>query len=186
MSVSVRGVKVRDVQRLLDQHADNASTANALQHIIKVKPEAIHYVLKNLAGARTVSRVNDPYRAAYIISAAKRISDREATGMSLRQATKAERSYYKSHIMANTVRRAAEKRDVKLSKEYGQLLGWYSLDDPKVSPECMKAAGNNFWSVKGTKIGRPGAVHPHCRCFAGPPHPRGKMVNDLNFEGVHV
>lgn len=186
MSAIVWGIKVRDVQRLLDVGAPEHQTAKALQRILKLKGgEGIVYVvLTRLAGSRTVSRINDPYRAAYVINASKRIDSAVQRGLSLAAALRSERRFYRQHSRANQVRRTAEKRDAAHAKLYGPLLGWYSRDDARVSPECALANGKNYEADKGTKIGRPGSVHPTCRCTSGRPHKGAKMVNQMSFKGM--
>jgi uncharacterized protein with gpF-like domain len=60
--------------------------------------------------------------------------------------------------------------------QVGLLLGWNTVIDSHTSPECLAANGHNFRADHMPKIGYPGAVHPHCRCYAGPPRPGANLL----------
>jgi hypothetical protein len=87
-----------------------------------------------------------------------------------------ERRYYSMHLAAMWNRAVAAGKTDMAALEHGDLLGWLSKDDDRVSPECAFASGKNFYASRMPDIGFPGAVHPNCRCEAVAPWPRGGML----------
>jgi SPP1 gp7 family putative phage head morphogenesis protein len=132
-----------------------------------VNPEAVKWVLDH-----TNQRSSNPYHVSFLISSARRITEKMQMNKPFE---KAETTYDKQHHNANDVRQKAFKQ----AKSQGTIVGWYAHYDSKTSPACRLANGNNFDAMQGTVIGYPGSVHPHCRCFAGPPHPNGRWVDDI-------
>lgn len=130
------------------------------------------------------SRMNMARRAQYVIAASKRVlgvvRDAKAKGQPVAAAVKdqldRERRFYAMHQAAMWNRaRAAGATDVAAA-EYGQLLGWNTVVDAKTSPECKAADGWNYSAAAMPVIGFPGAVHPHCRCYPGPPRPGARLL----------
>lgn len=136
----------------------------------------------------TVREVRDSevyFRAAYLANAAQRIQRSLNSGLSERDAMRAEAPFYRMHEEARRgrlnsaaqVQRAAEmfgQRD-----ERGTLVGWYLNPLLNNDPECIRANGHNFYAEEGTVIGLPGSVHNRCGCYAGTPHYGAALVNDV-------
>lgn len=87
-----------------------------------------------------------------------------------------ERQYYGLHLDAMRGRMTAAARVDSEAMTWGLLLGWYAREDRITSPECRAADGKNFRADAMPLIGFPGAVHPHCRCMTGPPHPGARLL----------
>lgn len=119
------------------------------------------------------------YRAAYMAKAAGRIHHELVSGTPVRTALADESLHYRSHAKARRNRLDTAGGVAKNALIFGDLLGWYRDPFSNSEAECIAASGNNFSATKGTLIGFPGAVHPHCRCHSGPPHEGGRMVNDV-------
>ena len=136
------------------------------------------------AGAQ-VSRMNAARRAQYAIAAAHRVmgamTAARAHGESMAAAGQAqverERRYYSQHTDAMWNRAQAAMAIDMLVLEYGNLLGWLSRKDDRVTPECRRASGMNFYADDPPDIGLPG-IGPHvgCRCKAVAPWPGGKLL----------
>lgn len=120
------------------------------------------------AAARAVQSDEINYRAAYIEKASARMTDALKSGQSVREAMRAERTYYKAHEAARANRQASALKVDAATAAFGDTLGWRSRDDGKVSPECKAAHGANFSATSRPRIGWPGSVHPKCRCLPGP------------------
>lgn len=129
-------------------------------------------------------------RAAYLVSAARRLTTAFRYDPNMARALEQERTYLAAHLEANTKRTLAAKQVAKLAqhrayqgldwdRETGGMLGWYATLDARTSLECRRANGRNFDPTRIPRIGFPGAVHPNCRCKAGPPHRSGDRVEDL-------
>lgn len=116
------------------------------------------------------------YRAAYLLNAAKRIERSLAGDKSLVQAIRDERRYYLQHRDAQSRRAEAARQVDVAAQSFGPLLGWYSVNDSRSSPECKAADGKNFPADRRPAIGYPGTTHPHCRCRAGLPFKNGAML----------
>jgi hypothetical protein len=87
-----------------------------------------------------------------------------------------ERRYYGQHQEAVWTRMQAAARVDTAVMDHGLLLGWYSVNDARTSAECRAANRHNFRADQMPAIGFPGAVHPHCRCWPGPPVPGAPLV----------
>lgn len=130
------------------------------------------------------SRQNLLRRAQFVLAAAHRITAALTTarsdGVSLRQAlsdsVSRERRYYGQHLEAMWNRAAAAAQVDSAASSYGSLLGWNTVRDSHTSAECRAASGANFSTEAMPLIGWPGAVHPHCRCYPGPPRPGARML----------
>jgi len=167
---------VDDIQRLLAQKASNSATAFAMAKRLgfRASPQSLLWMLNN-----TTQRPSNPYDVAFLINAARRITDQMAKGKTVDEAGQVQKSYNKQHVVANRVRNQTMQEAEKAMVRHGPLVGWYAHYDTKTSPACRIANGNNFDAMVGTVIGYPGSVHPHCRCKVGPPFPNGQMVDDV-------
>ncbi len=108
------------------------------------------------------------WRARYLIASARRIDDRMAGGQTQLQAVAAERQYLDLHVDAQRRRVEAARAVDAAAGLYGNELGWYADKDDRTTPECRWADGRNFYADRQPVFGWPGAVHPRCRCVAGP------------------
>lgn len=154
------------------------------------------------APLQAMHRQNLMRRASYLVSAARRLTTAvKGTRLNrierLKATVETEKRYLQAHLDAISNRvRAAEavaqtarvqaKRVEKANETNGvpgrptsPLLGWYAINDARTSAECRRAHGRNFDPARIPLIGYPGAVHPHCRCRPGPPHPSRLRVEDL-------
>jgi hypothetical protein len=188
------------VAKILQRGSPTGITARAIRHVTgastlsviaslglagtgtKHRPNAR---LRAAEGARTVGVVKDVrdnelyFRAAYIVAASGRLNADLKRKLPLRQALAKERPFQKAHEKARRNRQEVATQIQQQQKSWGPLLGWYRdpLSEHSES-ECRDAHGHNFYADKGTVIGWPGAVHPHCHCKAGAPWPDGGMVDD--------
>jgi hypothetical protein len=128
-------------------------------------------------------RTNAQRRAQYFLAACKRVQaaavDARSKGEPVKDAILAaiatERRYLtQMAAMAHQRVKAASAVD-GLAAMHGDLLGWNSVLDPRCTPECRAANGKSFYADRPPLIGYPGASHPGCRCFPGPPR-RGAPV----------
>lgn len=123
-------------------------------------------------------------RAAYIVSATKRVSaaieDARTAGESEAEAAataqRNEDRYFNQQAQADQSRVLVGSAVDAQAMANGPELGWYAQDDEKTSPECAAADGKNFYADTPPDIGYPGSVHPHCRCTSGPPHAHADML----------
>lgn len=134
---------------------------------------------KSRTTARSVMRGSLPrYSAWYLVNAAKRVTHGVQGGATLTEALGAERNYARAHVaMQQKRRQVAAHVDETTAATGSTLLGWVARDDERTSPECRAAGGHNFDAATPPVIGYPGAVHPRCRCFAGPAYPGAKTVD---------
>lgn len=103
---------------------------------------------------------------------------------SVREALETERRYWQQHLGAQRKRReAADVVDAAVAV-HGALLGWYSQEDSRTSPECRAAQGSNFRVSQRPAIGWPGSVHPRCRCKPGPPFATSRTVDSTTARFV--
>ena len=131
-----------------------------------------------------VSRMNAARRAQYVLAASKRVlgaaREARAKGESVTQAITGqlatERRYFEQHQAAMWDRATAAGRVDMEAAVHGDLLGWLSVKDRRVSPECAAASGKNFYASRIPDIGFPGSVHPSCRCLPVAPWPGGKLL----------
>lgn len=154
------------------------------------------------APLQAMHRANLMHRAAYLVSAARRLSrpfrgPRLGMGDRLKATIETEKRYLAQHLdaVSNRVRAAEQvgqamrvqsKRVARINETNGvpgrpssSLLGWYAVMDERTSAECRRAHGRNFDPRQIPMIGFPGAVHPHCRCRPGPPHRTDARVEEL-------
>jgi hypothetical protein len=132
-----------------------------------------------------VASMNAARRAQYATAAAKRVlaAEREARakGEPVEAARKAalerERRFYEQHQKAMWDRATVAGQIDMEAAVHGGLLGWLARRDTRVTPECKKASGMNFYVENPPYIGLPG-IGPHagCRCRAVPPWPGGKLL----------
>jgi hypothetical protein len=124
-------------------------------------------------------------RAQFLIIAAGRIqadltratSLGESQADALAAAGTRERRFYAQHLAASHGRMvAAAQVDAAASVQGRPLLGWNTVHDALTSAECRAADGRNFRADRMPLIGWPGAVHPHCRCWPGPPRRGARLL----------
>lgn len=120
------------------------------------------------------------YRAAFVLSAARRIQERLDRGASLADAVRPERGYWKAHEAARRSRQEAARRVADTADQLGTVwLGWYSHVDDRVTPECRAADGCDFRADRMPRIGWPGVPHGGtCRCRPGPAHGSQRTVDE--------
>ncbi len=124
------------------------------------------------------------WRAIYILGAAQRLSAAD----DLDRAETVEQGYFDRQVAAEARRdRASALVDMTSrllsdrTEEQARipLLGWRAVLDDKTTPECRWANGQNFRADRVPIIGVPGAVHPRCRCTAGPPIKGAPLIPSL-------
>jgi hypothetical protein len=129
-------------------------------------------------------RQNYLRRAQFALAAARRgmaaIREARSQGRSassaLAELLPKERRYFAQHLDAIR-NRAQAAMDVDMAAlRYGPLLGWNTIHDSRTSPECAAADGKNFRADVQPRIGWPGAVHLHCRCYPGPARIGARML----------
>jgi hypothetical protein len=112
-------------------------------------------------------------RGWFAVNAIKRLAKSDNP----REQLKTERTYFEAHKRAQTRRRVAAAQDDLAAERNGDTLGWYSVLSPTTCALCRSLHGKNYSHRRGTPHGRPGTVHgKECKCFAGPPHPNGRMI----------
>lgn len=129
-------------------------------------------------------RLNWLRRGQYLVAASGRmmhaLADARSHGRpaieALDAAMQTERRYWSQHVEADQLRMQAGARVDGAAAMYGPLLGWYTYRDGRTSPECLAADLHNFTAGIRPVIGYPGAVHPHCRCTPGAPHPGASLL----------
>jgi SPP1 gp7 family putative phage head morphogenesis protein len=129
------------------------------------------------------ARLNLIRRSQFMVNSARRFNEtlaRVAAGgadpREIFEQMAAERRYYGMHQEAVWNRMQAAAVVDSRVMDYGPLLGWYSVNDRRTSPECRRAHRHNFRADDMPPIGFPGAVHPHCRCWPGPPIPGAPLL----------
>lgn len=116
------------------------------------------------------------WRARFLIASARRIDDRSTRGLSAADAVAAERGFMQMHITAQRRRVEAAQAVDAAAGLYGRELGWYANGDERTTAECRWADGRNFYADRPPVFGYPGAVHPRCRCTAGPAHEGARLL----------
>jgi len=123
-------------------------------------------------------------KASFFLNAARRTQqaikaarsqDQPATA-AIRTALAAEKTYLGQHVAASAQRVQAASAVDGMAAKHGDLLGWNTVKDSRTTAECYEAAGKNFHAARPPAIGFPGATHPNCRCYPGPPHPGAKVL----------
>lgn len=132
-----------------------------------------------------VSRMNAARRAQYVVAASKRVlgaaREARAKGEPVIAAVQAqlgrERKFFEQHQAAMWQRSTAAGNIDLEAATHGPLLGWLATLDSRVTVECKKASGRNFYVSPPPYIGLPG-IGPHfgCRCRAVAPWPDGKLL----------
>jgi len=87
-----------------------------------------------------------------------------------------ERRYYGLHLAAMWNRSVAAGKTDMAALEHGNLLSWNAVMDDRTSAECRAADRKNYRASVMPAIGWPGSVHPHCRCYAGPPTDGARLL----------
>lgn len=136
------------------------------------------------AAARRVAADEPMWRAAYLLNAGRRLDralalPQRADEQGLTPFDRAlldERRFIDQHTAAAARRAAVGAQVDRAAAEHGLLLGWHTDPTSKVTPACAAMHGTNFYAAYPPPVGYPGAVHPRCRCTAGRPHPRGRVV----------
>lgn len=157
--------------------------------------------------ARAQQNIEAHYRAAYVLNAAERIQaavdqavaassstsasagtpaaadgDRAVAAVeeeARRAAVRRERAYWAAHERARRARMTAALAVADAANLYGPVLGWYTHQDDRTTPECRAADGSNFRAELPPVVGWPGTLHGgSCRCEAGPPHPGGRSTDE--------
>lgn len=136
------------------------------------------------AASAQTSRMNLARRAQFVLSAGKRLAGdvRQARAQgkpvarALLDGLARERRYYAQHVAAMWQRATAAGKVDMEAAVHGDLLSWNTVLDGKTSAECRAADGKNFHASAMPVIGYPGSVHPHCRCFPGPPRPGAPLL----------
>lgn len=117
-----------------------------------------------------VNRTLPARQAAYLLSAIRRLAEDP-------EDEPAERRYLRQHLNAERARREAAAKVDKAAEQWGPVLGWRSVRDERVTPECRAADGRNFSATRPPLIGYPGTLHGGtCRCFATAPWPDAEML----------
>lgn len=129
-----------------------------------------------------MSRTNLARRAAFVVSAARRMQtaigqarSRHSPSIVL-DALAAERRYYGQHLAASWARENAAAKIDSQAMLHGRLLGWNTVHTKTTTPECAAADRHNFYADTQPPIGWPGLAHPGCRCYPGAPFPGAALV----------
>lgn len=130
------------------------------------------------APVQAMHRQNLMRRAAYLVSAARRLTT-AVRGRTLPEAISAEKRYLQAHLAAVSGRVRAATAVADTARHHEGVIGWWATLDSQTSPDCRKAHGRNFDPTRIPAIGYPGTVHPECRCKPGPPHASGLRVEDV-------
>lgn len=136
------------------------------------------------AASAQTSRMNTARRAQYVLAASRRVlaaardarSKGEPVTAAVRKQLAMERRFYAQHQQAMWNRATAAGKTDMAAVEHGPLLGWNTVLDARTSAECRAADRKNYYATRIPYIGLPGSVHPHCRCFPGPPHPGAPLL----------
>lgn len=126
-----------------------------------------------------IARTSTPRRAAYIVSAARRL----AGGGSLAQ----ERTYLGQHVGAERARVSAAQKVDGAAAQFGPVLGWRATNDQATTKACAAAHRHNFTAdhpptLPGVEdgvriVGYPGTPHGGaCRCVPVPAWPGATLL----------
>jgi hypothetical protein len=159
----------------------------ALEVVMAMPPEQT-----GVAGSATMnaSRTNLIRRAQFALAAARRLtkdmiearSRGESTLKALAAGMARERRYFGMHRDAIWQRAQAAMQVDMAAWTWGDMLGWNTVLDSRTSADCRAANGANFRASSVPLIGYPGSVHPHCRCYAGPPRIGARMLPSTSPE----
>lgn len=184
------------LEPMLDRFGISASPRIARRALRSALQEAERFPQPRLAGIgmaqRNVVSMNTVRRAAYIVSATRRIASEmsaarargETLEQGLSEAISRENSYFVQHVNADAQRVVSASTVDALAGQYGDVLGWYAYEDGRTSPECAEANGKNFRASEPPNIGYPGVVHVACRCYPGPPHREAEMLASPSVQSV--
>jgi SPP1 gp7 family putative phage head morphogenesis protein len=133
---------------------------------------------------RFTTRQNLLRRAQFFLAAARRVqqavkaarSKDEPAMTAIRDALATEKRYLGLHVEASVQRVAAAAAVDGMAAKHGNLLSWNAVLDPRCTPECRAANGKSFHADRPPAIGYPGATHPNCRCYPGPPRPGAELL----------
>ncbi|NMH98900.1 phage minor head protein [Pseudonocardia acidicola] len=125
---------------------------------------------------RAQDRLNLTRRSQYLVNAARRVYATVQAGKTIAEAIAAERGHFDAHRLMQQRRQTAGAAMDAAAQEHGPVLGWNAVLDGKTDAVCAALDGKNFSITHPPKAGLPGAVHPFCRCTAGPPHPGAPVV----------
>lgn len=173
------------LSRLLGIRVADKVGMSALQIALAIIDEFPMPQMQGVGAAQAeMIRENELRRSAYLVNALTRlrreIAEARAHGenpnVAANTARYAERRFYGQHIQASAQRIIAASTIDALGQQYGTVLGWYSKNDSRTTAECRNANGKNFSALIPPKIGWPGTVHVHCRCFPGAPHRGARML----------
>jgi hypothetical protein len=167
--------------RMAEEHIEQLALRGALDVVMGHPPDATGFYGP---ATRYMSQLNLMRRAQFLVASARRLqgsvlqarSHNANIARAFADQLAAERRYYGQHKMAVWQRERAAAQVDTAGREYGRLLGWYSVNDSHTSPECRAAHRHNFYADQPPLIGYPGAVHPACRCMPGPPIPGAALV----------
>lgn len=118
-----------------------------------------------MGALRRVATEEPEYRAAYLLAAARRLTEATASD-DYAHALDKERRYLDMHVSAGRGRRAAARKVDDVSESDGPLLVWQTQQDSRVDPRCSMLEGRLFTADNPPDGVYPGAVHPRCRCYA--------------------
>jgi hypothetical protein len=126
---------------------------------------------------RQTARANLIRRAAFLLSAARRVqqalssarSQGQPAGAAVAAALSLERRYLAQHLAATAGRARAAAAVDKMAAAHGSLLGWQAVKDARCTPGCAAANGKNFRADRPPVVegwpAYPGMVHgATCRC----------------------
>jgi SPP1 gp7 family putative phage head morphogenesis protein len=134
--------------------------------------------------SRFTARQNLTRRAAFFLAAARRVQQAVKAARSkdepvigaIRDALAAEKRFMAQHFAASAQRAEAAAAVDGMAAKHGNLLSWNAVLDPRCTPECRAANGKSFHADRPPAIGYPGATHPNCRCYPGPPRPGAELL----------
>jgi len=178
---AVAALALLSTSALVAWKTSRAAMRAALEIVMAMPPEQT-----GVTGSATISasRTNLIRRAQFALAAARRLTrdmvEARSRGEGLKQALAAgmarERRYFSQHRDAIWQRAQAAQQVDMAAWSYGDLLGWNTVLDARTSADCRAANGKNFYASSVPLIGYPGSVHPHCRCYPGPPRIGARML----------
>lgn len=115
--------------------------------------------------ARAAAADEPEMRARYVLAAAKRLTEAETRNV-FDEAVRVEQTYLQRHRQAGRNRARAAAALDEVAAAQGPWLVWRTQNDGRVESECRALSGQVF-TIDNPPDGLiPGAVHPHCRCYA--------------------
>jgi hypothetical protein len=158
-----------------------AALSTALDVVMSMPPETAGFYGP---ATSTVARINLARRAQFLVHSARRVQGDIAHAWSqgtpllqtLRESATRERRFYGQHLQAGWNRANAAAAVDSAVMTHGNLLSWHAVLDARTSAECRAADRHNVLATEMPRIGYPGMVHPHCRCWPGAPIPGAPLV----------